>query len=353
MSVRRSLGILAVAACALGAVAPIRSATPLSEIRVSPDTTLTLGAPTIEDEGIAADNLGGTVSAVSIGSIPAETDLDGYARRPNGSQLLSFDTTVVLPGGATARPGDVWRYDGASYTIEFDAAASGVPDVANVDAVALYGSTLLLSFDVALDLGAVHFEPEDLAQFDGNAFNMFFDGSAAGVAPGLDLDAADYLACDGHLLLSFDGSGSIGGIAFDDDDVLEFDRVATWELAYDGTAHDPDWDPVDLDAVQSTVNLGPGPPVSFGQTVTANSKTVFRWPSTVSYRAVRGSFVTSTSIGAYVVNTTFLGTGISFTDAVAPTAGTGFWYLVKPGGCAQTSWQSALGLEPGRDTAIP
>jgi hypothetical protein len=270
-----------------------------------------------------------------------------------GSQLVSFDTTVVLPGGATARPGDVWRYDGASYSVEFDAAARGVPDVANVDAVALYGSSLLLSFDVALDLGGVHFEPEDLAQFDGTTFSLFFDGSAAGVAPGLDLDAADYLACNGHLLLSFDGSGSIGGIAFDDEDVLEFDRVATWEMAYDGSAHDPDWGPVDLDAVHATVNLGPGPAVPFGQTVTANSKVVFRWPSAVSYRAVRGSFSTSTSIGAYVVNATFLGTGISFTDSVAPAAGTGLWYLVKPGGCTQTSWQSALGSEPGRDASIP
>ena len=211
----------------------------------------------------------------------------------------------------------------------------------------------MLSFDVALDLGGVHFEPEDLAQFDGSAFNMFFDGSAAGVAPGLDLDAADDLACNGHLLLSFDGSGSIGGIAFDDDDVLEFDRVATWALAYDGSAHDPDWGPVDLDAVQSTVDLGPGPPVPFGQTVTANSTVVFRWPSSVSYRAVRGSFTTSTGIGAYLVNATFLGTGTSITEAVVPPAGTGFWYLVKPGGCTQTSWQSAIGLEPGRDASIP
>ena len=353
MSVRASFGFLAIAAFAVGGVAPIRSATPLSEMRVSPDTTLSLGAPTIDDEGVAADDLVGTVYAVSVGSIPAETDVDAYARRQNGDQFLSFDTTVVLPGGATARPGDVWRYDGASYAVAFDAAAGGVPGPADVDAVALYGSWLLLSFDVALDLGGVHVEPEDLVQFDGTAFSMFFDGSAAGVAPGLNLDGADYLACNGHLLLSFDGSGSIGGRDFDDEDVLEFDRVATWELVYDGSVHDPNWIPVDLDAVHATVNLGPGPPVSFGQTVTAASKVAFRWPSSVPFRAVRGAFVTSTSVGAYPVNATFLGTGTSITDTSTPTAGTGFWYLVKPGGCAQTSWQSALGLEPGRDVLIP
>ncbi len=354
MSLRASLRFLAAAACALGGVASIRSATALSELRVSPDTTLTLGVPTLDDEHVAAKDIGGTVSVVGIGAIPAETDLDAYARRHSGDQLVSFDTTVVLPGGATARPGDVWWYDGAAYTVEFDAAARGVPGGANVDAVALYGSSLLLSFDVALDLSGVHFEPQDLMQFDGTAYGMFFDGSAAGVAPGLDLDGADYLACNGHLLLSFSGSGAVGGIAFDDEDVLEFDRVATWELAYDGSAHDPDWSQVDLDAVHATVNHGPGPPVPFGQTVTADAnKSTFRWLSSVQFRAVRGSFVTSTSIGAYAVNSTILGTGTTIADSSTPSAGTGLWYLVKPGGCAQTSWQSALGLEPGRDGSIP
>jgi hypothetical protein len=321
---------------------------------VSPDTTVTLGAATVNDENVAVDNLAGTVTVQSIGSIPAETELDAYAVGSHGEQLLSFDTTVLLPGGGTARPGDVWRYDGVSYSVEFEAAARGVPNGANLDAVALYASSLLLSFDVSLDLGGVDAEPEDLVLFDGSTFSIFFDGSAAGIAPGLDLDAADYLPCDGHLLLSFDGSGSVGGINFDDEDLLEFDRVANWELAYDGSAHDADWSPADLNAIQAAVNLGPGPPVVFGQTVTADAnKTSFKWSSVVPFRLVFGSFSSSAGIGAYAVTATIMGTGNNFTDAAPPAAGTGLWYLVKPGGCSQTSWQSALGLEPGRDAAIP
>jgi len=321
---------------------------------VSPDTTVALGAPTVNDEDVAADNLAGTVTVLAIGAISAEAELDGYALRPNGAQLMSFDTTVVLPGGVTARPGDVWRYDGVVYAPEFEAAPIGVPETANLDALALYGSSLLLSFDVALDMNGVHFDPEDLAQFDGTTFSMFFDGSAAGIAPGLGLDAADYLPCNGHLLLSFDGSGSVGGVAFDDDDVLEFDRAATWEMAYDGAAHDADWDTADLGAVQATVDLGPGPAVVFGQTVTADAnKSTFRWPSVAPYRAVRGSFVTSAAIGSYAVTLTILGAANTFTDPAVPIPGGGFWYLIKAGGCTQTSWQSTLGLEPGRDASIP
>ena len=143
---------LAAAAFALGRSLPSgpRRRSPSYESRRTRRSRF--GSATVDDENVAADNLTGSVSVLSIGSIPAETALDAYAVRPPGEQLVSFDTTVVLPGGATARPGDVWRYDGAAYAIEFDAAARGVPDAANLDAVALYGSSLLLSFDVALDL---------------------------------------------------------------------------------------------------------------------------------------------------------------------------------------------------------
>ena len=33
--------------------------------------------------------------------------------------------------------------------------------------------------------------------------------------------------------------------------------------------------------------------------------------------------------------------------------GTGYWYLVRRGGCIQSSWQSSLGAEPGRDATLP
>ncbi len=350
----RRVGACTVAMVLLGTVAPAFSATPLSEIRVSPDTTVTIGGTTANDEGVLRDNLAGSVTLIPIGSIPAETDLDAYNVRPSGVQLLSFDTTVVLPGGVTARPGDVVRYDGAGYAIEFNAVAVGIPDGVNLDAVAVYGGSLLLSFDRAFDIAGLHVEPADLVLFDGASFKSFFNGQTAGIAPGLNLDAADYLPCNGHLLLSFDGSGTIGGVDFDDEDVLEFDGAGTWEMAYDGSAHDPNWGPADLDAVHAVVNLGSGTPVVFGQTVKVDAdKATFRWPVGIAFRAVRGSFTTSSSIGAYAVQTITMGTSNVLVDPNPPPAGTGFWYLVKGGGCTPTSWQSTLGQEPGRDAAIP
>jgi hypothetical protein len=83
------------------------------------------------------------------------------------------------------------------------------------------------------------------------------------------------------------------------------------------------------------------------------NKTIFQWSSVVAYRMVRGSFTNAASIGAYTVNIIQQGTTNTFSDAAVPPAGTGYWYLVKGGGCTPTSWQSTLGQEPGRDTKIP
>ncbi len=331
-----------------------RAVTPLLEIRFSSDVTASFVAVVVNDEDVAAESPVGGVSVQSIGAIPPGADLDGYAVGSDGHALLSFDTTVVLPGGVTAGPADVVRYDGAAYTIAFDAEPVGVPAGANVDAVAVYGGSLLLSFDAAVNIGGVEFEREDLVLFDGAVFSLFFDGSAEGIAAGLDLDAADELDCNGHLLLSFDGGGIIGGVAFDDEDVLEFDRIGTWELAYGGFARHAAWHEADLDALRATPDLGPGPALVLGQTIQADAgKAMFRWPNPVAFKAVRGSFVSSTDIGAYSVTFSATGTGTAVTDAAVPAPGSGHWYLVKPSGCVRSSWQSTLGAEPGRDVAIP
>ena len=48
--------------------------------------------------------------------------------------------------------------------------------------------------------------------------------------------------------MSFDTAGSIGGVNFDDEDVLRFDGT-TWSMEFDASAADSDWAAADLDAV--------------------------------------------------------------------------------------------------------
>jgi len=244
------------------------AATPLSEVRYVPDTTVVLGGVIATDDDVAADNLAGTVTPVNIGSIPLATEITAYDRLANGTQLLAFDTTTTLSGGVTVNPGDVVSFDGATYALLFDASAAGIPGGVITDAVTAIGpNDLLLSFDVTVDFGSFTADDEDLVRFHDGVFILFLDGGAAGVPAGLDLDAAHCIPSNGHLLLSFDGSGVIDGVSFNDEDVLELTPATTmWEMSYDGSAEHAEWAPADLIAVEATDALAGGAvvPPQFG-----------------------------------------------------------------------------------------
>lgn len=225
-------------------IAPVAfGLTPLTSIRYAPDITVVLGGTTVDHNQVAQDNLAGSVSLVNVGPIPPTAIITAYDRLPTGDQLLAFDTTVTLPGGLTARPGDVVRYNGITYTLEFDATANGIPPGVITDAVSEIGpNDLLLSFDVTVAVGGITADDEDLVRFHNGIVSLFFDGSAAGIDPSLDLDAAHILTSNGHLLLAFDGPGTVGGVNFTATDVLEFTPTPSgWELSYDGLAQHGGW----------------------------------------------------------------------------------------------------------------
>ncbi len=184
-----------------------------------------------------------------------------YDRLPNGHQLLSFDTTVSLPGGVIAMRGDVVRFDGVAYTIELDAGANGIPSGAVTDAVSEIGpDDLLLSFDVAVEIGGVFADDEDLLRIHAGTISLFFDGSAAGIDPALDLDAAHLIATNGHLLLSFDGSGTVGGVSFAQSDVLEYTpSTGAWAASYRGTSEHAGWAAAELHGLSVVVGNQPPP----------------------------------------------------------------------------------------------
>jgi hypothetical protein len=220
-------------------------------VSASPDVTIDLGASVIvADEDVAVDNQLGIVVLENLGALPAASEVIALGLDSNGDRFIAFDTTTSLAGGVVARPGDVIRYDGASYSTEFDASAAGIPAGVMTDATSLAPGGLLLSFDTTIDLGGgLVVDDEDLVRWNGSAFSLGFDGSAQGLASALDIDAAQDLG-RGALLMSFDTSGTISGIHFDDEDVLRFDASsASWTLEFDASAADSDWAAADLDAV--------------------------------------------------------------------------------------------------------
>ena len=238
-------------------LAPSVSRATVIAVKYSPDITVVLGGVTVYDEDVADDDLAGTVVLTSVGTIPAASDVNAYHHEAGGEDLLSFDTTVSLSGGITAEPRDVVRSNGATFSLEFNGSIAGVPSGVVVDAVTrdISSGDLLLSFDTTVELvaasGTITVDDEDLVSFDGSVFGSVFDGSGAGVPAGLDLDGAHSLG-GGKLAVSLDGSGTLGGVSFDDEDVLEYDpRTGAWGMAYDASTQQAGWAGADLVAVHA------------------------------------------------------------------------------------------------------
>ncbi len=232
----------------LGVPGPSRAgvAEQVGVLTYSPDITVALGGTTVAPGDVADDDQVQPPVLVDLGPVPPGANLTGYHRLPDGDHLLAFDVTVSL-GGLTVEPRDIVRTDGSSYSFFFSGAALGIPAGVAIDAIAMIGDDLLLSFDADAVLNGVTFDDADVVRVNGATFAPFFDAGAAGVAQGLDLDALHYLD-NGHLLVSFDGSGTVGGVTFDDEDVLAYDpTLDTWTLVYDGSAAYPQWAPADLD----------------------------------------------------------------------------------------------------------
>lgn len=155
----------------------------------------------VTDEQVADDDLAGLITLANLGAVPESADVDAYAYATAGSDhVFSLDITTQLAGNLTFVPPDVVRYDGATYTLEFDAVAQGVPASARL----------------ARNLTVI---PADVVRYDGATFTLEFDVVAQGVPVSANVDAVSLDGSD--LVLSFDTTGDLGlGVIAADEDVV-------------------------------------------------------------------------------------------------------------------------------------
>jgi hypothetical protein len=173
----------------------------------------------------------------------------------NGGVLLSLDGPATL-GGTFARGADLVLKSGATFSLAFDAGLAGIPPHVGLDAAARLGGKLLLSFDVAFQLGPLFIRPADVVEFDGaTPVRKVLDASALGLPAQSNVDALHAVTAD-RLLVSFDTGGRIAGadLAFSDEDVLAFvPSGPTWSLHCAMLSRSARWGPLDLDALSATV----------------------------------------------------------------------------------------------------
>ena len=216
------------------------AATPLSQLRYTPDITINLNGTVVGPDDVANDNLLGTLS-LSLSGLPANV----AAYHNTGTvQWLVFETTVALPGGITATPQDIISWNGSAYSLLFQGSANGVPTGVAIDALSsTNGSDFLISFDTTAALpGGATAGPSDVVRYTGGSWSLYFNSTTAGVPSGANLDGLDRLT-NGHLLISFDIAGTVGGVTFASSDILEYTpgTPGTWEMAYPAMSYNSAW----------------------------------------------------------------------------------------------------------------
>jgi len=249
-----ALALFSALAC-LGFATVARAQTALSILCVTPDITVALTSGTVTPQELNCYGSHGTGAlALVFSGVPAGTTVSAFFPISSTHQLVAIDTTSALPtngigGTVTVTPRDVVSYNSStgffSPSLYFAGAINGVPNGVNIDAISMDGSgNLLLAFDTTIALpktggGTLTVKPADLVAFNGATYTLDFNSAAAGIPRGMDLVGAMKLPSS-DLLLTMDGSGTIGAVSFfTPTDVLEFNPTgSTWVLSFNGATSD-------------------------------------------------------------------------------------------------------------------
>ncbi|MFZ2099082.1 MAG: type I secretion C-terminal target domain-containing protein, partial [Oricola sp.] len=188
-----------------------------------------------------------------------------------GDMLLSTADTAALPAADGSGPLTFENKDIVLWDVSANGGAGGaillydgsdIHHSANIDAVSVNPDTGNLVFSMSSDVsnlgnvGSNDFLYGDLIEFNGTTFTKFFDeqDGFAGGSPGFsssntNIDAVHVLG-NNEIIFSTSGNGSIGGVSFEDGDLVHWDgTTATIILEEDNFFGNNDWD---IDAVDPT-----------------------------------------------------------------------------------------------------
>ena len=199
-----------------------------------------------------ADTLSGTRSRATIAGIPDTANLRDFQLDANGDLLVCLDVGATL-GGTYFDPADVIKLAGGVFSKAFDAAAAGVPKGVRCDGLARDGANgaLLLSFDRTFAAAGVTIRPADVVRYANGAFGAkALDAAALGLDERLNVDAIDAIGTTTDLLVSFDTGGKAGVVTFADEDVLQLHYAdGSWSLCFAMLASSNRWAAANLDGL--------------------------------------------------------------------------------------------------------
>ncbi len=183
----------------------------------------------------------GTAPVVVDPGLPVGVRIAGLAL--SGNDILFTPDTAFASGGIVVTPRDVVRHGTGGMSMFLRGSDVGLPANVKIDALALAGTDVLFSIDVATRIGATAFGPADILRWNGASVSVLHTSHALGLSPGTNLTALERFT-DGSLLMGFDTAGTVGGVAFKPGDILEYVPASGhWSMARDssrfGVACDP------------------------------------------------------------------------------------------------------------------
>ena len=340
---RFAAGVFAIAV-GLVAIGPYPAAaqTSLTGLHVGTDITVQLNSTILTPQQVQCYKFPASMGTAltRFGPLPAGVDVAAYW--PFGI-LVVISTTAALPTDGsgdtvTVSPRDValFNFDSQFYspTLFFQGSSNGVPDGTQIDSLGQDSlGNLLLSFDVTVRLpkaggGTLTVKPADLVSFDGSAYTLVFDSTAAGIPDGMILDGASLLP-NGHLLMVFNQSGSLGGTDFTPTDVLEYNPAAnSWSISFNGAAQDgwPDGSMmrgvVGDEASSATATPTATPTTKATPTVTATATATVTTTSTGTATPTANASATATRTATSTRTATQTATATATSTATATATGT-------------------------------
>jgi hypothetical protein len=157
--------------------------------------------------------------------------------KPGTTLVLSTRDGATL-AGTSFKDGDLVTYDPAAASASTLLLESDVFNAdEDIDALHLYDDgRIVLSTATAASLAGLAFDDDDLVEYDAtaNTATLLFDG-AAHFSADENVDAVQMLD-DGRFLLSTDSDATLGGLGFTDADVVLYDPLENKATrVYDGT----------------------------------------------------------------------------------------------------------------------
>ena len=201
------LRLTAIAVLSIGLFA----AAPASAITISTTGEATLGGVTFQNGDVARHTLFGTSLFFAESNFSSSTaDVDALHVRSNGNVILSTDGTATL-GGLTFRDGDLVEYNPGSNTATLFFSEDLFSSAEDIDAVhVLNNGNLILSTEGSATLGGLTFNDGDLANYNpiSGIATLFFSETNFSISE--DIDAV-FIQDNGNIVLSTQTNATLGG----------------------------------------------------------------------------------------------------------------------------------------------